>query len=102
MQITLDSGAEVSMIKYSVASLISAYIKKSDQSALHADGVTPLDILCETHLILLRDNQGLQLKALLMLLMTLTLMFLQEYLSWKDTTFPLAQQNIKLLLVVLM
>ena len=64
LQITLDSGAEVSMIKYSVASLIGANIKKSDQSALQADGVTPLDILGETHLTLSRDNHSLQLEAL--------------------------------------
>ena len=64
LQITLDSGAEVSMIKYSVASLIGANIKKSDQSALQVDGVIPLDILGETHLTLSRENHSLQLEAL--------------------------------------
>ena len=52
------------MIKYSVVSLIGPNIMKSDQSALQADGVTPLDILGETHLTLSRDNHSLQLEAL--------------------------------------
>ena len=64
VQITLDSGAEISMIKYSVASRIGANIKKTNQSALQADGVTPLNILGETHLTLSRDNHSLSLEAL--------------------------------------
>ena len=64
LHITLDSGAEISMIKHSVASRIGASIKKSNQSALQADGVTPLNILGETHLTLSRDSHSLSLEAL--------------------------------------
>ena len=45
----LDTGAEISMIKASVAQHIGTVIKKSNQSALHADGITPLVIVGETH-----------------------------------------------------
>ena len=49
LQIILDSGAEISMIKTSVANYISAPIPKTNQKALQADGVTPLSIAGETH-----------------------------------------------------
>ena len=40
VKITLDTGAD-SMVKASVAQHIGTVIKKSNQSALHADGITP-------------------------------------------------------------
>lgn len=64
VHITLDSGAEISMIKTSVAHYIGAPIKKTKQTALQADGVTPLAIVGETHLSMTRDNINLQLEAL--------------------------------------
>ena len=59
VKITLDIGAEISMIKASVAQHIDTVIKKSNQSALHADGITPLVIVGETHIMLSRDNNEL-------------------------------------------
>ena len=56
VKITLDTGAETSMIKASTAQHIGTVIKKSNQSALHADGITPLVIVGETHIMLSRDN----------------------------------------------
>ena len=56
VKITFDTGAEISMIKASVAQRIGTVIKKSNQSALHADGITPLVIAGETHIMLLWDN----------------------------------------------
>ena len=56
---TSDSGAEISMIKASTASRISASIKKSNQSALQEDGVTLLSIIGETHLVLSRNSHRL-------------------------------------------
>ena len=44
------------MIKASIAQHIGTVIKKSNQSALHADGITPLVIGGETHNILSGDN----------------------------------------------
>ena len=64
LKITLDSGAEISMIKTSVAQHIGATITKSNQCALQADGITPLVIVGETHLVLSRDNLDLKLDAL--------------------------------------
>ena len=64
LQLTLDTGAEISMIKSSVANYIGAKIEKTNQYALQADGVTPLDILGETHLTLSRGSHDLHLEAL--------------------------------------
>ena len=52
------------MIKHSVAQFIGATIHKSNQSALQADGVTPLMIIGETHIMLSRGNSELTLEAL--------------------------------------
>ena len=44
------------MIKTSVANYIGAPIRKTNQKALQADGVTPLSIAGETHLMLSRNS----------------------------------------------
>lgn len=64
LQLTLDSGAEISMIKQSVAEYIGARVTSTSQSALQADGVTPLKIIGETHITLSRGPNDLLLEAL--------------------------------------
>ena len=64
LQLILDTGAEISMIKTSVAQSIGATINKSTQKALQADGVTPLSIAGETRLLVSRDSVELKLEAL--------------------------------------
>lgn len=54
LHITLDSGAEISMIRACVAQLMGIEITKSTQHALQADGTTPLEIVGETHFDLTR------------------------------------------------
>ena len=60
LKLTLDTGAETSMIKASVACSIDAPIVKTSQ----ADGVTPLVVVGETHLTLSRADKRLTLDAL--------------------------------------
>ena len=64
LRLTLDTGAETSMIKSSVAHPIGAPIKQSSQQALQANGVTPLAVAGETCLILSRAEKQLALDAL--------------------------------------
>lgn len=64
IQLTLDTGAETSMIKSSLARSIGAPIMKSSQQALQADGLTPLAVVGETRLILSRADNQLTLDAL--------------------------------------
>ena len=64
VQLTLDTGAETSMIKSSLARSIGAPITKSSQQALQADGLTPLAVVGETRLLLSRADKHLALDAL--------------------------------------
>ena len=64
IQPTLDTGAETSMIKSSLARSIGAPIMKSSQQAVQADGLTPLAVVGETRLILSRADNQLTLDAL--------------------------------------
>jgi len=64
MQLTLDTGAETSMIKSSLVRSIGATIEKSSQQVLQADGVTPLAVVGVTRLILIRADKQLALDAL--------------------------------------
>lgn len=64
LRITLDSGAEISMIRACVAQLMGIEITKSTQHALQADGTTPLEILGETHFNLTREDITLHVEAL--------------------------------------
>ena len=64
IKLTLDSGAETSMIKESVARSINAPIKKSTQIAFQADGSSPLSIKGETKLTLNRDGKTFEFEAL--------------------------------------
>jgi hypothetical protein len=64
LQLTVNTGAEVSMIRASSAELIGVTVKKSNHAALQADGVTPLQIAGECHFTLSRDGIDLELQAL--------------------------------------
>ena len=64
VQLTLDTGAETSMIKSSIAQQIGATIQKTKQTALQADGITPLSVVGEVHLDLSRNSHTLHLDAL--------------------------------------
>ena len=64
LRLTLDTGAETSMIKSSITHCIGAPIKQSSQQALQADGMTPLAVAGETHLVLFRAEKQLTLDAL--------------------------------------
>jgi hypothetical protein len=62
--ITLDTGAETNMVKASFENNIGTPIQKTSQHAMQADGVTPLDIDGELHVLLSRGSYNYQLDAL--------------------------------------
>ena len=64
LHLTLDTGAETSMIKTSVAKAIGATIQNTKQKALQADGITQLAVVGTIHLSLTRNHLNLQLDAL--------------------------------------
>ena len=59
LKTTLDSGAEINLIKQSIAHQIAAPVLPTTQIAYQANGVTPMDIVGETHLEFSRDDKSL-------------------------------------------
>lgn len=62
--LTIDSGAETTMMKASLARFLRVTISRSDQRAFQADGVTPLTVIGETRFSVTRDNIKLYVEAL--------------------------------------
>jgi len=64
VMLTLDTGAETSMIKGSLARSLGLTIEESSQQALQADGTTPLVVIGEVHIFLSHSSKKLALDAL--------------------------------------
>jgi hypothetical protein len=62
--LTLDTGAEANMIKAPFARHMGMRIKNTNQTALQADGVTPLEVVGATRVFLTRNGIKLDLDAL--------------------------------------
>ena len=94
VNLTLDTGAEISMIKTSIAKDIGAIIKKSNQTALQADGLTPLKIIGETHLTLSRGNKTLKLEALVVNELDVDILAGIPFMTANDVSVRPAKQEI--------
>ena len=94
VKITLDSGAEISMIKATVAQHIGTVITKSNLSALQADGITPLAIVGETHIVLSRDNLNLTLDALVVNDLDVDILAGIPFMALNDISVRPAKQQI--------
>ena len=57
VRLTIDSGANGNMIRHSTARRLGAPITSTSQSVHQADGSSPLQVVGETRLRFLRDNQ---------------------------------------------
>ena len=64
LRLTIDTGAETNMMRASLARHIGVKVTKSSQTALQADGRTPLAVVGETRLPLIRHGRPLTLEAL--------------------------------------
>ena len=64
LRLTIDTGAETNMMRASLARHIGAKVTKHSQTALQADGRTPLTVVGETRLLLIRHGRPLILEAL--------------------------------------
>ena len=94
LQLTLDTGAEISMIRTSAANFIGANITKSNQSARQADGITPLEIVGETRLTLTRGNCELFLEALVVNDLDVDILAGIPFMSRNDISVRPAKQEI--------
>ena len=82
------------MVKASVAQHIGTVIKKSNQSALQADGITPLAIVGETHIMLSRDNIELALDALVVNEIEVDILAGTPFMSTNDISVRPAKQQV--------
>ena len=64
LRLTIDTGAETNMMRASLARHIGAKVIESSQNILQADGCTPLTVVGETRLPLIRHSSSLTLEAL--------------------------------------
>ena len=94
VKITLDSGVEISMIKASVAQHIGTVITKSNQSALQANGITPLAIVGETPIVLSRDNLNLILDGLVVNDLDVDILAGIPFMALNDISVRPAKQQI--------
>ena len=84
------------MIKSSVARSIGAPINQSSQQALQADGVTPLAVAGETHLILFRADKQLALDALVVDDLDLDILPGTPFLIAQDITVRTAKCQVRI------
>jgi hypothetical protein len=84
IKVTIDSGAETNMIKESVAAYIGACVTKSSQSALQADGQSPLVVKGETRIVLTRDNHTFQFEGLVVENMDVDILAGVPFMSMND------------------
>ena len=82
------------MIKSSLASYIGAKITKSSQSALQADGHTPLSIVGETRLVLTRNNRSLTLDALVVKDLDVDILAGTPFMTYNDIAVRPAKNEV--------
>ena len=67
VKITVDSGAQINMIREDVTHALQAKIRKSNQQAFQADGSSPINVIGEVDIVLTRDQLPFRLNALVCL-----------------------------------
>ena len=94
LKTTSDSGAEINLVKQSVANQISASILPTLEIAFQADRVTPMDVVGETHLEFSRDNKALSLQALVVKDLDVDILGGIPFMSSDDISIRPAKQQI--------
>ena len=94
VKLTLDTGAETSMIKASLTRSLGLTIDKSSQKALQADGTTPLHVIGEVHVSLSRGNKPLALDALVVEELDVDVLAGIPFLTTNDISVRPATQQI--------
>ncbi len=94
LSVTIDSGAEVNMIRESVAHFIGAPISRSSQVALQADGKSPLVVKGETKITLVRHDHTFVLEALVVENMDVDILAGVPFMSLNDVSVRPAKQQV--------
>ena len=96
LRLTLDTGAKTSKIKSSVVRSICAPISQCPQQALQADGMIPLAVAGETHLILSRADKQLALDAFVVDDLDVDILAGTPFLIANDITVRLAKCQVRI------
>ena len=64
LKVTVDTGAQVNMVRQSVVRMIGGKIHKSHQQAFQADGKSPINVVGETVMIFSRGDLSFKFNAL--------------------------------------
>ena len=94
LRLTINTGAETNMMRASLARHISAKVTKSSQSALQADGRTPLAVVGETRLPLIRHGRPLTLEALVVEDLDVDILAGTPFMTSNDITVRPARREI--------
>ena len=94
LRLTIDTGAETNMMRASIAKHIGAKITKSSQTALQADGRTPLSVVGETRVSLFRHGRSLTLEALVVEDLDVDILAGTPFMTLNDIAVRPARQEI--------
>ena len=94
LRLTIDTGAETNMMRASLARHIGAKVTKSSQNAVQADGRTPLTIVGETRLPLIRHGRPLTLEALVVEDLDVDILAGMPFMTFNDITVRPAKHEI--------
>ena len=96
LRLTLNSGAETNIIKASLAKYFGVYIMPSSQTALQADGTTPLTVLGETRITVTRNNIELYLEALVVEELDVDILAGTHFMAYNDVAIRPARNEISI------
>lgn len=94
VKVTIDTGATTNMVLYSFAKMIGLPISPASQSASQADGVTPLNVVGETHSQFTRDEFTFNFNALVVKNLDVDMLAGTPFLSKNDITPRVAKNEI--------
>ena len=84
IRLTMDCGATSNMIKDSAASRLKLPVQTATQGAHQADGVTPMNVVGETHIVVNRGPWRFQLDALIVRKLDVDFLAGMPFLSEND------------------
>ena len=95
-RITIDSGATGNMISLAMVERFNAEIRKSSQSAHQADGSSPLEVIGETTLTFVRDNQKLMFEGLVIKNLDVDILAGTPFMECNDIAIRPARREVTL------
>ena len=92
--LTLDCGATTNMISATTASRLGLPIKPATQAAQQADGITPLSVTGETHIIVSRGKFDFALDALVVRELDVDILAGTPFMTQNDVAIRPAKKQI--------